>query len=361
MKAAIFHGQHQPLTIEDTQIDDPGDHEVRVRTVASGVCHSDYHYIEGTLPMGIPAILGHEAAGVVEQVGAKVTHVQLGDHVIACGSAFCGECRQCLTGHANRCTQRPFRTMEDAPRVTLDGQRVHSSASNISSFAEEMLLTENGIVKIDKDIPLDAAALVGCGVITGVGAALNAAKVAPGSTVAVFGCGGIGLSAIQGAYIAGARQIIAVDLMEDKLKTAREFGATHIVNAGEVDPVEAIHELSGGGVDYSFEAIGVAKVVEQCVNALGIGGTATIIGVVPADHTIEIGGRMLFGEKKLQSTTMGSNRFRIEMPKLLDLYRQGRLKLDEMISLRGPLEDVNEMFERMTRGEVARQVIMFDN
>ena len=250
MKAAIMHGVHQPLTIEQVEIDEPSDREILVRTSASGVCHSDLHYIEDLMPMRTPAILGHEAAGVVEAVGSKVTYVQPGDHVIACGSAFCGECQECLTGHPNRCVDKPFRTLDDPPRITLNGERVHNSVSNIASFAEWMLLSERGVVKMRDDMPLDVASLVGCGVITGVGAVLNAVQVKPGSSVAVFGVGGVGLSAVQGTYLSGARQIIAVDLLESKLGTAREFGATHGVNASEEDPVEAVRRLSGGVVDY---------------------------------------------------------------------------------------------------------------
>ena len=360
MKAAVYHGLMQPLTIEQVEMDEVGDREVRVRTIGSGVCHSDYHYIDGRLPMGIPAVLGHEAAGIVEAVGPRVTYVKPGDHVIACGSAFCGECEQCLTGHANRCTNKPFRSLKDTAKLTFKGERLHASGSQISGFAEKLLLHENQLVKVPKEVPLDSAALVGCGVITGVGAVMNAAKVTPGSTVAVFGAGGIGLSAIQGAYISGARQIIAVDLVDSTLETAKEFGATHTVNAKNEDPVEAIRGLSNGGVDYSFEAIGLAKVAIQCLDSLGLGGTATIIGVIDPKDTIALGGRQLAGEKKLQSTTMGSNRFRVEMPKLIDLYLQGRLKLDEMISRRGELEEVNDMFDKLNKGEVARQVIMFE-
>ena len=360
MKAAVMHAVHQPLTVEEIEIDEPREHEIVVRTVASGVCHSDLHYIEDKLPMNTPAILGHEAAGIVEAVGPKVTYVQPGDHVIACGSAFCGECKECLTGHPNRCVSKPFRSLEDPPRLTLKGERVHNSLSNIASFAETMLLSDRGVVKVRDDMPLDVASLVGCGVITGVGAVLNAAKVEPGSSVAVFGVGGVGLSAVQGAYLSGARQIIAVDLFDSKLETARELGATDAVNASQEDPVEAIRRLSDGGVDYSFEAIGNARVALQCVEALGLGGLATIIGVVPASETIALNGRSLAGEKAIRSTTMGSNRFRVDMPKLIDLYMQGRLKLDEMISRRGELADPNDMFEALNKGEVARQVIVFE-
>ena len=324
MKAAVYHGPQKEQSIEEVAIDAPREHEVLVRTAANGVCHSDLHYIDGSgLTMGIPGILGHEAAGVVEAVGPRVTHVQPGDHIIARGS-FCGECAQCLTGNGHRCLDKPGRAAGDTPIWSLGGKRVHSSGSNISSFAEQMLLHERGLVKIDPAMPLDGAALIGCAVITGFGAAIHTAKVRPGSTVAVFGIGGIGLSVIQGARFAGARQIIAVDLVPSKLEIAREFGATDGVDASSSDPVEAIRDLSGGGVDYAFEAIGNAKVAVQCVESLGQGGTSIQIGVVPPDHIIELTGAMLMmGERSIKACTMGSNRFRLDFPLLVDLYLQG--------------------------------------
>ena len=360
MKAAICHGVHQPQTIENVDIDEPREREVLVRTVASGVCHSDLHYVEGALPIGLPAILGHEAAGIVEKVGSQVTHVRPGDHVISCGSAFCGTCTQCLTGNPHRCENKPFRAPDDTPRLTWNGQRVHSSGSNISSYAERMLLQENSVVKVREDLPLDVGSLIGCGVITGVGAAINTAKVQPGSTVAVFGVGGVGLSVVQGAYIAGARQIIAVDLLDSKLELAKEFGATATVNASKEDAVERVKALSGGGVDYSFDAIGLPKVLLQAIDSLGVGGVATLVGIISADETIPLGGRQLTGEKRVQACSMGSNRFRVDMPRLIELYMQKRLKLDEMVSRRGELSEINDMFEAMKGGEVARQVILFE-
>ena len=347
MKAAILHKIGAPLAIEDAEIDDPRDNEVLVRTAASGVCHSDWHNIIGDSPMPLPALLGHEAAGVVEAVGSDVTYVKPGDHVIARGS-FCGACEMCLRGHANLCPIKPGRDLDLKPwRISLRGERLNTSQSNISSFAEQMLLHENGLVKIREDIPLDVAALVGCGVMTGVGAALRTAAVEPGSTVAVFGLGGIGLSVVQGARIAGALRIIAVDLIDEKLDIAREFGATDTVNGKTEDPVAAIRALTGDGVDYSFDAIGLASVVVQAVQVLRPRGTATMIGVIPDGQKIELDWRMLGGEKKVQSCNMGSTRFRIDMPMLLDLYSQGRLMIDEMITLRGPLDDINEMFDAM--------------
>jgi S-(hydroxymethyl)glutathione dehydrogenase/alcohol dehydrogenase len=359
MKAAIFHGPHQPLTIENVDVAEPIGREVLVKTVASGVCHSDLHFVDGYYQFPTPAILGHEAAGIVEAVGPQVTDFQPGDHVIACLSVFCGNCDYCLTGKTHLCSTRPMRAKGEPPKYTWNGQPVAQFA-NLSSYAEQMLVHENGLVRIDNEMPLDRAALIGCGVTTGVGAALNTAKVEPGSTVAVFGTGGVGLSAIQGARIAGARMIIAVDVHEHKLAKARELGATHIVDASSHDPVKAIRDMTNGGVDYSFEAIGLKVAAEQCFDCIKPGGTATIIGMIPVGQKIELDGAVFLREKKIQGSSMGSNRFKVDMPKYIDFYRQGRLKLDEMITRRGRLDDVNEAFRAMKAGEVARTVLMFD-
>src|SRR5580693_2746380 len=265
MKAAVFHGPNQPLTIEQVDIDDPQEHEVLVRTAATGVCHSDLHFVEGLYPHPAPAILGHEAAGIVEKVGSAVTYLKAGDHVISCPSVFCGYCEECMSGHPNRCSNRQAtqRAKTDKPRLSQGGKPVRQFA-DLSTYAEKMLVHENALVKITNEMPLDRAALIGCGVTTGVGAVLNTAKIEPGSTVAVFGCGGVGLSAIQGARIAGARQIIAIDQFENKLAMGKNLGATHTVDASHADAVEAIRDLSAGGVDYAFEAVGVKKLAEQC-------------------------------------------------------------------------------------------------
>jgi len=360
MKAAIFHGPKQDLTFDELDIDKPQAREVLVRTVASGVCHSDLHFVDGYYGHPAPAVLGHEAAGIVEDVGELVTYVKPGDHVIACLSVFCGHCEQCLTGHPSLCANpETKRAPTDKPRLSRNGEVIHQFL-NISSYAEKMLLHENAIVKIREDMPLDRAALIGCGVTTGVGAVLNTARIEAGSSVAVFGAGGVGLAAIQGARIGGARMIIAVDISENKLATARELGATHIVDASSHDPVQAIREITGGGVDYSFEAIGLKVAAEQAFNCLRAGGTATVIGMIPVGQKVELDGYQFLSEKKIQGSTMGSNRFRVDMPRYIDFYLQGRLKLDEMITRRGRLEDVNEAFRAMKAGEVARTVLMFD-
>jgi S-(hydroxymethyl)glutathione dehydrogenase/alcohol dehydrogenase len=361
MKAAIFYGPGQELKIDDVNIDKPQGREVLVRTVASGVCHSDLHFVEGLWMYPPPAVLGHEGAGIVEEIGDEVTYVQPGDHVIGCLSVFCGHCDNCLSGHPNRCqnTALTQRTPGEPTRLSQGGSPINQFL-NLSTYAEKMLVHENAIVKIRQDVPLETVALIGCGVLTGVGAALRTARVEPGSTVAVFGTGGVGLAAIQGAHIAGARRIIAVDTVESKLGFARELGATDIVDASSHDPITAIRDMTGGGVDYSFEAVGLKVTAEQAFQCLNNGGTATVIGMVPMTEKVELPALLLLSERKMQGSIMGSNRFRIDIPQYIDFYLQGRLKLDEMVSRRLGLEDVNEAFRAMKAGEVARQVLVMN-
>ena len=363
MKAAVFREVGQPLQIEEIQISKPGPREVLVRTAAAGVCHSDLHFIEGLYPGASPMVLGHESAGVVEQVGSDVTYVKPGDHVITCLSVFCGHCESCLTGHMSLCSSAETRRKKDEePRLSQGGNLVHQFA-NLSSFAEQMLIHEHGLVKIREDMPLDRAALIGCGVTTGVGSVFHTAGVEPGSTVAVIGCGGVGLSCINGAALVGASMIIAIDKVESKLEMAKDFGATHVINGSNSDPVEQVRELTGGpggGVQYSFEAIGLKQTAEQAFRMIRAGGTATIIGMIPVGVKIELTGSDFLREKKIQGTMMGSNRFRVDMPRYIDFYLQGRLHLDQMISKRIPLEDINDAFADMKTGEVARSVIIFD-
>ena len=361
MKAAVFHEPHQPLTIEDVQHAPLKHREVLVRTAFAGLCHSDLHFMEGLYPFPTPCVLGHEAAGVIEAVGDDVTYVKPGDHVITCLSVFCGECAQCTTGHPNLCENTEVKLLPGAARrLTWKGD-VLNQAFNLSAFAEYMLVHEHAVVKVRDDVPLDRCALVGCGVMTGVGAVFHAAKVEPGSTVAVIGCGGIGLSAVNGAAMAGASRIIAIDTVASKLEVARAMGATDTINASNADPVEMVKEMTGGGVPYSFEAIGTKATAEQSFRMLRPGGTATIIGMIPVGQKVEIDGAKLLTERKMQGSNMGSNRFRVDMPRYIDFYLQGRLNLDDMISRRGKLEDVNDAFASMKNGEVARTVLMFDN
>jgi|FaiFalDrversion2_1042247.scaffolds.fasta_scaffold01887_2 S-(hydroxymethyl)glutathione dehydrogenase/alcohol dehydrogenase len=359
MRAAVLQEYKKPLVIQEVEVDEPGPREILVRTMAAGVCHSDLHIAEGDAPWPVPVVLGHEAAGVVEKVGSLVTRVKPGDHVVVCVTPFCGQCEKCLTGHMNLC-QSPLtrRGPEDPPRLRRNGQPMGQFAG-IGAFAEQMLVHENAAVAIPEDIPFEVAALVSCGVLTGVGAVFNRAKVHPGSTVAVFGVGGVGTAVIQGAYIAGARRIIAVDIVPGKLEMAKRFGATDVVNASEVDPVEAILQLTGEGVDYSFAVVGSAKVYRQCVDCLAPLGTATVIGLIPPGERLELNPRQILWERAIQGCIMGSNRFPVDIPRYLELYRQGRLKLDEMVSRKAGLEQVNESFEWMRKGEVIRTVLTF--
>jgi S-(hydroxymethyl)glutathione dehydrogenase / alcohol dehydrogenase len=360
MRAAVLHEVPGDLVVEDLEIDRPGPRELLVRTAATGVCHSDLHFVDGSYPSAVPVVLGHESAGVVEEVGTGVTYAQPGDHVITCVSAFCGECEDCLSGRPHLCRNPSVRRAPGAPpRLRLGGEPVVQFAE-LGSFAEQLLVHERAVVKIPEDVALDSAALIGCGVMTGVGAVLRTAAVHAGSTVAVIGCGGIGLNAVQAAVLVGARRVVALDRLPAKLDLARRFGATDVVDAGTDDPVAAVRELTGGGADYSFEAIGNKQAVEQAYAMVRPGGTATVIGMLPLGVKIELEGVDFLSEKRLQGCLMGSNRFRIDMPMIIDLYRQGRLLLDDLIAERLPLEDVNRALQGLRTGERARSVVVFD-
>lgn len=360
MKAAVLRETKKPLVIEDVTINKPGPREVLIRTVAAGVCHSDLHFLEGLYPYPLPAVLGHESAGVVEQVGSEVRSVKPGDHVITCLSAFCGRCEHCITGHLSRCVSPDTkREAGDEPRL-IETTGPMNQFLNLSSFAEMMLIHENACVSIRKDMPLDRAALIGCSVVTGYGAVAHTSGVRPGETVAVIGCGGIGLAAINAAAIAGAGRIIAIDMVGSKLNLARHFGATDVVNPKDGDPVKQVQDLTNGGVHHAFEAVGLKQTAEQAFKMLGRGGTANIIGMIPVGVHIELHGAEFLGEKRIQGSVMGSNRFPVDMPRLVDFYMSGKLKLDEMISQRVKLEQVNEALQELKTGNLARSVIMFD-
>jgi S-(hydroxymethyl)glutathione dehydrogenase/alcohol dehydrogenase len=360
MKAAVLESVPGDLVVDDVQIRSVGPREVVVRTVAAGLCHSDLHFMEGKYPCPVPAVLGHESAGVVEDVGSDVTYLRPGDHVISCISGFCGTCAYCLSGRPHLCDKETLACDPAAPaRLQREGKPIYQFF-DLSSFAEQLLVHENMLVKIREDMPLDKAALIGCGVTTGVGAVMNTAKVRPGEQVVVIGCGGIGLNAIQAAALVGAGRVIAVDRVASKLAMATEFGATDVVDASEVDPMMAVLELTGGGADHAFEAIGLKATAEQAFAMLRKGGTATVIGMVPFGEKVEIDGFQLLMEKKLQGTNMGSNRFRVDMPQYVEWYLAGKLKLDELVSAVMPLEKINDGFATLRSGEVARQLISFE-
>jgi len=363
MKAAVMRANNAPFELEEVRIDKPGPGEVLVRTAATGICHSDLHVVEGGLPFPPPCILGHEPAGVVEEVGEGVPGFEPGDHVIGCLSAFCGVCELCMRGRPYLCTgQSSFQRAGDAPpRLSSEDGSPLLQFANLSSFAEQMLVPERSLVKIRPDMPLDRAALIGCGVTTGLGAALNTARVEPGSTCAVIGCGGVGLSALQGCRIAGAGRIIAVDNQAWKLELAQKLGATDVVDSSDGDAVAKVMELTGFGVDFSFECIGLVPTVQQAVGMLKRGGSALLVGVVPIGTMVDLHiADITLQEKRVMGSMMGSNRFRIDMPRYIDFYLDGRLNLDEMISSRIGLDGVNDAFDNLRKGSAARQVIVFD-
>ncbi|MBG0741541.1 Zn-dependent alcohol dehydrogenase [Paeniglutamicibacter antarcticus] len=360
MRAAVLREVPGKFSIENVDLDKPRGEEVRIRTMAAGVCQTELHIMEGRNPALLPTVLGHESAGVVTAIGEDVTHVKLGDHIVTCVSRFCGECRQCLTGHPSLChAVSTGRAAGAPPALSQNGNSINQFVG-LASFAEEMLVHERNTVKIDRDIPFDRAALVGCAVLTGCGAVFNSAQVRAGTTVAVIGCGGVGLNCIQGARIAGALRVIAIDKSAAKLALAKQFGATDVIDASSCDPVAAVRDLTLGGVEYSFEAIGLPSTIEQAIAMLSRGGVTTAIGMIPDGATVRVSGADMMAERRLQGCRMGSNRFRLDVPRLLELYKQGRLMLDELISDRVDLDSVNQACAKLKSGAAARSVIMFE-
>ena len=363
MKAAVLNQIPGELSIEDITVDKPAANEVLIQTVNAGLCHSDLHFMDGSWDrLPLPAVMGHESAGIVQAVGSDVDYVKAGDHVITCLSIFCGKCDFCLTGRPNLCQNNAATARPKGASSRLSrGEDEVGQFARLGGFAEEMLVHEHAVVKIRDDMPLDKAALIGCGVTTGVGAVFKTARIEPGSTVCVVGAGGIGLSAIQGARIAGAGRVIAVDVSDAKLETAQVCGATDVINATKVDDVVGeVRELTAGGVDYAFEAIGRKETVEQVWKMSKMGGTSVVIGMMPFGQKIEITGYEIFMmEKTLKGSMMGSNSFRVDMPRYCDMYLDGRLMLDEMVSHHLSLEEINAGYEMMKNGEGARAVIDF--
>ena len=362
MKAAVMRENNAPLELEEVAIDDPAPGEVLVKTAASGICHSDLTVIEAGLPYPPPAVLGHEPSGVVEAIGEGVTDFVPGDHVIGCLSSWCGSCKFCTDGRPYLCPSQYLGRPEGlSPRLAASNGDAIGQFANLSSFAEQMLCPERSLVKIREDMPLDRASLIGCGVTTGLGAALNTVHIPAGASVVIIGLGGVGLSALQGARIVGAGKIVAVDAQAWKFGLARDLGATDCVDATDGDPVAAVHALTEGGADFVFECIGLVPTVQQAVAMTGRGGTTVLVGVVPMTEMVPISAAdLVLQEKKITGSYMGSNRFRFDMPKYVDFYLDGRLRLDEMISARLSLDEINDGFDRMRKGEVARQVIVFD-
>ena len=359
MKAAVLFEAKQPLQVEDVQIDRPAAHEVLIRTMAVGVCRSDLHFVDGAYPHAMPTIPGHEAAGVVEAVGEEVRGVKVGDHVVTCLSAFCGQCEFCVTGRMSLCIDASVKRPRGAPpRLTL-GETPVAQMLNLSAYAEMMLVHEHACVSIDRDMPMDRAALIGCAVTTGAGAVFNTTDVTPGETVCVVGCGGIGLAAVNAAKIAGAAKIIALDPVAEKRAVAEKLGATHTIDAMSETAADQVVEISRGGVHHAIEAVGRPQSAATAVKVLRRGGTATILGMMPIGEKVGLSALDLLAGKTLQGGLMGSNRFPVDIPRLVDFYMRGELDLDTIIADRMPLERINDAFDELRKGDATRSVITF--
>ena len=363
MKAAVLRDINRPLIIENISIDSPSSNEVLVETKATGVCRTDLHYIEGNYIHQLPVILGHEVAGVVKKVGDNVRYLKEGDTVVGCLSIFCGRCERCLEGNPALCLRDSIwglsRKSDDKPKLYKEDEPINQFL-RLSSFAEFMVVHENSLVKVDSDIEHEKLALLGCGITTGLGAVFRTARIKAGSTVAIIGCGGVGLNVIQGAKLSGALRIIAIDTVESKLQMAIKHGATEVIDANSRNVAAKIIEITKGGVDYSFDAIGAKITAEQAFDIIRPGGTATIVGLIPEGVKIELDGVGFIDEKKIQGSCMGSNQFRVDIPRYIDLYKQGRLQIDSLVSQTLKLESINKAFEDMKTGQLARSVIVFD-
>lgn len=359
MKAAVCHEFGKPLVIEDVALAPPGPGEARVKIGACAICHSDIFYLQGAWRGELPAVYGHEAAGVVEEVGAGVTSLKPSDHVVVTLIRHCGRCPSCAAGEQVLC-ETAFPLDKRGPLRAADGKPI-AQGLRTGAFAEHVVVDASQAVAIPKDVPLDSAAVVACAVLTGVGAVINTAAMPAGGTAAVIGAGGVGLNTVQGAALAGARTIVAIDVAPAKLKAAEAFGATHTVRAGEQDVRQSVLSATGGrGADYVFVTVGAPNVVEQGFDLMRRGGTLVLVGMPAAGvmASFDPGTFAAYGQRVLGSK-MGSARIETDVPKIIDLYRQGRLKLDELITGRYPLADINEAIAGVLGGNALRNVIVF--
>jgi len=365
MRAAVLFAPREALKVVDVELAEPGPGEVRVRLAASGVCASDWHTMTGAIPSPTPSVLGHEGAGVVEEVGAGVRDVKPGDHVVLSWVPSCGRCRYCESGRPNLCSvAAPFllagTLVSGARRLSYQGQPLYHY-SFLSTFAEAVVVDEACCIPVRPDVPLSVAALVGCAVMTGFGAVVNRARAEPGSTVIVYGAGGVGLSAVMAARLSGAQHVIAVDPVASKRALALEVGATHVADPGEDDPGEVVSSLTAGdGADVAIESAGRTELVAAAFAATRRGGTIVCVGIPAADATIVLPGpAMVRHEKIVTGSLYGSCRPRVDMPKILDLYASGRLPLDRLVSRTYGLDDINVAFDDMVAGKLARGVVEF--
>lgn len=360
MRAAVVNTPGGGFVVEDVVLADPQPNELVVDVRASGLCHSDLSIAEKGMGFPMPALLGHEVAGEVVEIGANVSTARVGDRVVICMVAGCGNCRECRAARPYRCqrTASLERSPGEPPRVSIDNEPL-MQFMGVGGFAERVLVHENLAIPIPDTISYDVACLLGCGVVTGAGAAINTAGIRPGNTVAVIGCGGVGLNTIQGAALAGASRVIAVDLHAEKLALARKFGATDVVNAAEVDAVEAVRDLTGGGVDFSFEVIGIQPTAEQAVRMLAVGGSALLIGVQPPGNRLDLDlfGEIILPQRRIVGVAMGSTSPHRDIPMFAELYQQGRFNLGDLVSERIGLDEIDRGYQLLADGAVARAVV----
>ena len=371
IKAAVLHeqgkehpfAQSQPLTVEDVELAPPGDDEVLIKTGAAGLCHSDLSMIRGVMERKVPMVPGHEAAGVVEEVGKNVTQCKAGDHVVMSFVPICGECEYCTTGRSNICITA-FRAratgalINGERRLSLEGRPLHHT-NGVSCYAEYMVACEDSVIVIDKDVPMVDAALFGCAVVTGVGAIINTAKIRPGATIGVVGLGGVGLCALLGGIVAGAGRIIAIDVADDKLGLARQLGATDTFNATDPDCVDKVVDATKGGVEYAFEVAGVVAAMQTAYAITRRGGMTVTSGLSQQEHTFKIPhAQLVVDERAIKGSYMGSSVVRQDVPKFIQLYKQGKLPVDKLRSGNIGLEELNKGFDKLAAGEAVRQMLV---
>ena len=370
MQAAVCYTYGDPLVVEDVVLAAPQAGEVRVKISAAAICHSDVHLVRGDWRQDLPVlsgeqtvgvVAGHEASGIVEEIGEGVTIVAPGDHVVVTLMRSCGRCFFCASGQTQLC--EASYALDTETRMRLPDGRPLFQGLRTSAFAEETVVDQSQLAAIPKEIPLDSAALLACGVITGLGAVVNTAKVPPNSSVVVIGCGGVGLNSVQGAKLSGANPIIAVDLLDNKLEAAKQFGATHTINSSVTsDPAAAVRDLTGGrGADYAFVTVGVAGPVTDAIGMVRRGGGVTLVGIPEAEATVPLSvGGSVGKEITLKGSVMGSTHLSVDIPRLVGQYQSGNLLLDELITNRYPLAEINAAIESMERGEALRNVVIFD-
>ena len=362
MKAAVMYEVNAPLKIEDVTLDEPQENEILVKLDATGVCHSDLHFMQGDMPMPVPIVPGHEGAGVVEKVGPCVTTVQPGDHVILMVTISCGKCRYCLEGNPTLCAENlPIQMMATLPgggiRLHKGDQAIHH-LFGLACFAEKVVVHERSAVKIRDDAPMDVVCLLGCGTSTGIGAAINATRAKPGDSIAIFGCGGVGMSAVMGAKLAGAR-VVAVDTLDSKLEKAKELGADYVINATQDDPQLKIPEILGDGADYAIEFIGKVEVMAQALGCVRNGGLLVIAGMPALADMLTVPAFQFLLGKRITGTVQGDIVAPVDIPRYVDQFMEGKLPIDKLITRTYKLDQINEAFDALKKGEVIRSVIKF--